>query len=365
MNKRFYFDLSGLAHTSAGTAIYAWELCHRLMKLAQPLQVIPHTCPFRTVGKSSLERSIEGLLRDTLWNNILAGRAASKDDYFIFPNINVPAKFYSRKYGVTVHDLGGWHNPSYLTWRGRIALQAIPQILKNAEHIFTISDYTAEDIANTFQIPKEMIIIAPPGLSEQYKIKKVMPLKKINGINIPNQYFIHVGTFEPKKNITFLIKSYERFREGLGKDEENTKLLLTGGEVWQSSAIFKNIINSKYGNDIIILGKIQNQELPGLYRGAIGMVFPSILEGFGIPVIEALSQGTPVLINANSSLSQFNEFGATVFNNFDIDIWANQMKYLAQKKSRIESNYVEKVKKYFDWNRTAEIVANAIDLTQI
>lgn len=363
MNKRFYFDLSGLAYTSAGTAIYAWELCHRLMRLGQPLQVIPHTCPFRTVGKSGIKRSFEALLRDTLWKNILSGRVASKDDYFIFPNINVPPKFHSRKYGVTVHDLGAWHNPSYLTWRGKMALQTIPQILENAEHIFAVSDYTAKDVANNFQISPDKIIITPNGLSESYKTEdNNIQLGEINGINIPHQYFLHVGTFEPKKNIYFLIKAYEQFREVTVNNQETTKLLLTGGESWKSLDIFKEVWNSKYSDDIIILGKIDHQELPGLYRRAIALVFPSVFEGFGIPVIEALSQGTPVLVNSNSSLSQFSDYGATVFDNFDIERWVDKMKEIGEKKNRIEQKYVEKVKKHFDWDRTAKIVANAIGL---
>lgn len=364
MKQQFYFDLSGLAHTSAGTAIYAWELCHRLMRLAQPLQVIPHTCPFKTLGKSGVERSVEALLRDTLWNNILAGRVASKNDYFIFPNINVPPKFYNGKYGVIVLDLGAWHNRSYLKWRGRTAIQAVPKILNKSQHIFAISDYTAEDVANTFQITKEKIIIAPPGLSDHYKIAKSIQSRKINSININNKYFLHVGTFEPKKNLPFLIKAYEQFRKITGESQETTKLLLTGGEFWNTSDILKDILNSKYADDIIILGKIDNQELPGLYRGAIALVFPSLFEGFGIPVIEALSQGTPVLVNANSSLTQFSEFGATVFDNFDLDIWGNKMKDINEKNNRVEQNYVEKVKENFDWDRTAKIVANAIGLTQ-
>lgn len=362
MDKRFYFDLSGLGHTSAGTAIYAWELCHRLMRLAQPLQVIPHTSPFRTVGKSGIERSFEALLRDTLWNNILSGRVANKDDYFIFPNINVPPKFYTKKYGVTIHDLGAWHNRSYLTWRGKRALQAIPKILENAEHIFAVSDYTAKDVANIFKICQNKIIITPNGLSEFYKIENNRQVEKINGINIPNQYFLHVGTFEPKKNIYFLIKAYEQFREVTKTNQETTKLLLTGGEFWKSSDIFKEVLNSKYSDDILILGKIDNHDLPGLYKRARALVFPSVFEGFGIPVIEALSQGTPVLVNANTSLSQFSEYGATVFDNFDLDQWVDKMKHINEKNIRIQQKYVQKIKKNFDWERTAKIVANAIGL---
>lgn len=361
MKNRIYFDLTSLAMTSAGSAVYVWELCHRLMRLARPLQVVPLTCPFTTVNKTGISRAFNAILRDTLWNNLLVGSPASNDDYFIFPNINVPRKFYDRKYAIVVMDLGAWHNPQYVTWRGKISIQAIPNIIKNANRIFAISDYTAEDIANTFSIPKNQIIVAPCGLSESYKTEP-LKLTKINGIQISNKYFLHVGTLEPKKNVPFLIKVYQKFRDLEKNTEDPVKLVLTGGESWKSSDIGDAIVNSPYAKDIIILGNVNSQELPSLYKQATALVFPSIFEGFGLPVIESLSQGTPVLINSNSSLTQFRDFGATVFENFEVDLWATELESIVEQNKRIKPEDIKKVTSYFDWDRTAKIVAKTIEI---
>lgn len=362
MPQKVYFDLSSISQTSAGSSVYAWELCHRLMRLGKPLQVLPFTCSFRTVGKKGFPRLINGLLRDTIWQWFLAGREIDLNDYVIFPNAAmVPKKFYQRKYAVVVLDLGAWHNLSYVTARGKFSILSMRKAIENADCIYAISDYTAYDVAQEFKISQSKITVAPCGLSEVYKSKAIIP-EKINGIPLDTRYFLHVGTFEPKKNLPFLLKVYERFREIASDDGELVKLILTGGESWNSSNFTDQIKKSPYAKDIIVLGKVNAEDLPGLYRGATALVFPSIFEGFGLPVIEALSQGTPVLVNANSSLTQFGNFGATVMKNFDLDIWANQLKEILNTNQKIDDCYVEKVIKYFDWDRTAEIIGKSIGI---
>lgn len=363
MERKIYFNLASLAMNSAGTAVYAWELCHRLMRLAQPTQVIPYSCPFITLNKTGIVRVVNAILRETIWYPILTSVGNKEQDYFIFPDHRVPKSFYNRQYAIIVYDLAAWHNPSLTTWMGRKVAKLLPESIKKAAHIFAISDYTAQDIANEFGISRERIIVAPCGLSKLYK-KNADILRRVNDVELPERYFLHVGTFDPKKNLAFLIKVYERFREVSGNEGQSVKLILTGGESFKNENVLlrENINNSPYKQDIIILGRVKSEDLPSLYKGAAAFVFPSTFEGFGIPVIEALSQETPVLVNANTSLTQFKDFGATVLDNFDVDIWANELKLIVQNGQRVPTSYVLKVKNYFDWDRTAQIVAQAIGL---
>ncbi len=363
MSGKFYFNLTSLAITSTGPAVHAWELCHRLMRLAKPLEVIPYTCPFRTIDNKGFNRLLNVLLRETIWDNVLAGLEASEEDYFIFTTQDVPKRFYTRKYAMVIHDIAGWHHPSVTTWGGRIFSGALPESTKQACRIFTVSDYTAQDVASQFGIPRDTIIVAPNGLSEIYKID-APSLEEINGIKLPERYFLHVGALDPKKNLSFLLKVYERFREMAGKRNSSVKLILTGGEYSNKFVIdfFKQIQNSPYASDITILGKVKSEDLPSLYKCATAFVFPSTFEGFGLPVIESLSQGTPVLVNSNTSLTQFGNFGATVFENFDVDIWASELKKICDTAKRVDRSYVSLVKDYFDWDRTARIVAKGIGL---
>ena len=360
---KVYFNLSPVAITFGGTAVYAWEVCHRLMRLAKPLQVIPYTCPFKTLDKSGFPRLFNALLRDTIWDNILAGLEADEEDYFIFPTPDVPKKFYNRKYAMVIHDIAYWYDPSITTWGGRVFVRALPESTKSAHRIVTVSDYTAKDISKEFGIPIDKIVVAPNGLSEIYKFE-ASSIQKVNGIDIPSRYFLHVGKFDPKKNLSFLIKVYERFRELSGNRGNTFKLLFTGGQsnVKADVPILKQIRNSRYASDILVLGQVTSKDLPALYKGATAFVFPSTFEGFGIPVIEALSQGTPTLVNANTSLSQFSEFGATVINNFDINDWANKLKEMSFTNKKIAPSYISKAITFYDWDRTAKIVGESIGI---
>jgi glycosyltransferase involved in cell wall biosynthesis len=358
MNGKIYFDLSVLSNTAAGSSIHAWELCHRLMRLSQPLKVIPFTLPFRTEGKKGLSRVCNAILRDTVWTNFLAGMEATKEDYFIFPTTSVPKKFYRLNYAVFVHDIGCWYNKNYLSWRGNFQSKSLPLVLENANKIFAVSDYTAQDIIHEFNIPEEQVIVAPNGLSDMYK-SDALEQECVNGIKLPKNYFLHVGTFGPRKNLSFLLKVYERFRERCCENNDSFKLILTGGESYNSSDFFHQLRRSSYASDIIVLGKIKTEDLPSLYRRATAFIFPSIFEGFGLPVIEALSQKIPVLINSNTSLTQFSKFGATTFDNFDEEIWVNKLKQIVDGKN-LDIIDVNKVRNYFDWDKTARLIIQNI-----
>jgi glycosyltransferase involved in cell wall biosynthesis len=362
MNRKIYFDLSTLANTFAGSAVYCWEICHRLMRLSKTLEVIPVSCPFSTVGKKGFTRSISAILRDSIWNNFLFGLEADREDYFIFPNLIVPKRFYQRKYALIIHDIGAWYNPEYLSWRGRMTMKNLSTAARNADRIFTVSDFTADDIAQEFGISREKIVVVPNALSENFKQLAPLPTT-INNISLGDRsYFLHVGSFEPKKNLKFLLQTYDRYREIDRNNSNPSKLVLTGGESWQSSDLDRQMRESKYVRDIIVLGRVSNEDLPSLYRGATAFVFPSLFEGFGIPIIEALSQGTPVLVNANTAMKQFQEFGATVFEHFDDRIWAEELQKIDRDKQRVDTVDIDKVIGYFDWDRSAKIIADALKI---
>lgn len=361
MTAKIYFDLTPLSITTSGSAVYTWELCHRLMRLAKPLQIIPYSCPFKTLGKSGIHRVVNSILRETISHRMLVNLQASDEDYFIAPTHNVSKQLYKRKYAMVVLDLAAWHNPEITSLGGRNYSRALSESIKNANQLFAISNYTAQDISKEFSVPLGNITVVPCGLSDIYKVDSPS-LDKINGIKTPSRYFLHAGIFDPKKNLFFLLKVYEHFRKIARNQEGDIKLVLTGGEKAKSSNFIQEIHSSPYASDIIVLGRVNSKELPSLYRGATAFIFPSTFEGFGMPVIEALSQGTPVLVNNNTSLSQFGEFGATVFDNFNIDAWAHELLAISQAQKRVSLTYVQKVRQYFDWDRTASIFAKAIGI---
>ncbi|SMP72771.1 glycosyltransferase family 4 protein [Desulfonatronum lacustre] len=364
--KRLLVDLSLTAQTEAGSAVYAWEICHRLMRQAMPMQVMPLTSPFRVQGRTGIRRKLNGLLRDLLWRPLLAGLEARPDDCFLFTNAFVPRKFWRRKFGVVILDLGAWHDRALLSWRGRLGTRSLPAVLAGATHIFAISEHTAQDVAREFAIPLHRITLAPCGLSEAFSAPAA-PLATINGIPLPPRYLLHVGSLEPKKNIPFLLQVFAQLRQ---QDDNPAspptgtrppcKLVLTGGESWHDASLRQAVADHPYAEDILILGRVAPEELPALYHQAAALVFPSLLEGFGLPVIEALSQGTPALVQANSSLTQFGAYGATVLDSFEPELWVRRLQEILASEAGIPEKQRQAIQETFNWDRTAAIIHRAM-----
>ncbi len=362
--KRLFVDLSLTAQTGAGCAVYSWEIVHRLMRICEPLQVLPMNCPFRTLGRTGLPRAWQALLRDLLWRPFLSGLEARPEDCFLFPNTFVPRKFWQKKFGVIIHDLGAWHDRTLLSWRGRIGTRSLPLILKQAEHVFAVSEYTAMDITREFKMPRERITLAPNGLSESFTRQEGRTVKKINEIRLPDNYILHVGSHEPKKNIRFLLDVFHGLRTADHPAGKKCKLLLTGAESWRSQSLHKALSTHPFSQDIVPLGRVDQGDMPALYHQASALVFPSLLEGFGLPVIEALSQGTPALVQANSSLTQFGAFGATVLDDFEPGAWVRGIQEILASKTRISEKHKQAVRETFSWDRTAAIIRRTmLDIT--
>ncbi|HDQ41341.1 MAG TPA: glycosyltransferase family 1 protein [Desulfonatronum sp.] len=357
---RLFVDLSLTVQTGAGSALYAWEICHRLMRLGHAQQVLPMTCPFRTLGRVGIPRKMQALLRDLLWRPFLSGLEAQEQDCFLFINAFVPRRFLNRKYAVVVLDLGAWHDRSILSWRGRLGTRTMPRVLTGAQHVFAISDSTADDLVREFNIPRKDIVLAPCGLSDAYARPCSGHAAVVNGISLPECYVLHVGSFEPKKNIKFLLDVFQEMRSQATRTENsragNCKLLLTGAESWRDQGLREALAAHPLTRDIIILGRVEAADLPGLYGQASALVFPSALEGFGLPVIEALSQGTPVLVQRNSSLTQFGRFGATVFDAFDTPLWASRLLDIISQRQRLPDTHIQAVRATFSWDRTARTI---------
>lgn len=358
--KRLFVDLSLTAQTGAGSAIYAWEICHRLMRLGFPLQILPMTSPFRTWKRDGIPRKIQALLRDLAWRPFLAGLEACHEDCFLFTNAFVPRRFQEREYGVIILDLGAWHDRDILSWRGRAGTRAIPRALAGARHVFAISEYTAQDISKMFKLPRGRITIAPCGLSESFIRQEGRTIREIKGIRLPDCYILHVGSHEPKKNIGFLLDVFHRLRTVDHPAGKKCKLLLTGAEYWRSQNLHQAIATHPFAQDIVTLGRVDQADMPALYGQAKALVFPSTLEGFGLPVIEALSQGTPALVQNNSSLSQFASYGAILFDMFDAELWANCLLEIISGNVRVADDHVQAVRQTFDWDQTAKTLYNVM-----
>lgn len=174
--------------------------------------------------------------------------------------------------------------------------------VKNAAHIFAISQATKKDIAKFYGIDAKKISVTCPGVEKfrttGKKNKKVFQNLK-NKYHIFGNYFISIGTLQPRKNIIRLIKAFEK-----QKLPDNFQLLIVGKKGWLYKEIFQTVRKLNLEKQIIFTGFVSDGELEILLKKAFALVLPSLYEGFGIPVVEAMASGVPVVVSNISSLPE-------------------------------------------------------------
>lgn len=214
-----------------------------------------------------------------------------------FGPFNLPGKV---KRITVIHDLTPLIFPHLHRWHSQM-LQRIflKRILHNTGLIIANSDHTAADICKTFPAVCGKVRRIYPGLRSDFgKEPEEGVLKKYN---ISTPYFLFVGTIEPRKRLDVLLEAYSAY----ASSHENPALLvIAGGRGWKSDRFFEMLQQHPFRNRIILTGYVETNELPQLYRSATALVYPSAYEGFGLPVVEAMHFGTPVITCRNSSLTE-------------------------------------------------------------
>ncbi len=358
MKNKIIYDLSIVGATRAGAYVFAKSL-HDSLKEIQPIFTFYN--PFSSISKKGINRKINSLLRMIYMEFIVF--VGNKHDIYFFPAPEVPFSviLLRRTYVVTIYDLYAWKNGKESTYFAKIKNKFLPYIAKNAKSICTISEYSKQEISSLLNIKQENIFVVNLGLDKVF-IDQPKTIDDPSEL-ITGKYILNVGSLEPRKNIVFLIEVFEKIKEKFQENhiDMDLQLVLTGSESWNNEQILHKLQNCIYKKDIVILGHVQQDDLPLLYKNASVMVFPSKAEGFGIPVIESLSQATPVIVNANTSLTFFEQYGATIMKHFDLDKWSNEIFNIIIESKRVDDHLVNKTLYDFSWDKTAYKLLNHFD----
>lgn len=237
----------------------------------------------------------------------------------------------------------------------RIFLQGI---LKKADLILTNSDHTSRDTIAFCQSTQDKIKRIYLGKDEQFTPTACS--KTIDKFDLERPYFLSVGTIEPRKNLLLLLSAYEQFRRS-GK--ERVRLLVVGKRGWKAQAIMNELENHPFKEDIKVLGYVNREELPVLYSKTLALIYPSIYEGFGLPVLEAMSCGAPCILSDSSSLPEVGGDAACYFKHTDSKKLFALMKEIFQDKqlrNSMRKKSLEQAAK-FSWNAYAEAFVKAIE----
>jgi len=278
----------------------------------------------------------------------------------LFVPAHVLPRVTPKKSVVTVHDIGFHRFPQLYKNRDRQFQEwSTKDIAKRAAREVTVSEFSGREISECYGIPAERIAITYNGVDHDVFRPigdRQAVAERLQRYRLGNQFFIAIGRLEAKKNIANLIKAFTLFKTRRGSGDPY-KLVLVGNPGFGFEDIKKALEQSSVRQDIVQLGYVPEGDMPYLLNAAEGLIHPSWYEGFGIPPVEAMACGCPVLSSNAASLPEIiGPEAAVFFPPGEIDLMANALAKVADDaalKQRLKMAGVARAARY-TWRRTAE-----------
>ena len=263
-----------------------------------------------------------------------------------------------------IHDINFVHRPDDLPWLiEKYYNFFFPRFARIAKRIATVSFYSKEDIARSFKISYDKIDVVYDGINQIFKPlsenEKIAVRKKFTG---GAEYFLFVGALHPRKNVSGLLNAFDSFKTDT---DNNIKLIIVGGEMHKTGDIFETYDNMRFKDDVIFTGRVATSDLHDIFGAALALTFVPFFEGFGIPVVEAMTAGVPVLCSNTTSIPEVGGNAVIYADPMKIDQITDAMLKLANDKELrqelIEKGFEQKNK--FSWDETAHLLWESIKRT--
>ncbi len=224
-----------------------------------------------------------------------------KADWYLFMAFPVPVLLFKKNMISTIHDICCWDCPETMNgpskWYFRISHRIA---MWKCRYIITISEFSKKRIVERLKYPEEKLLLVYCGIDEQFGEIKKKREDILEKYHLPEEYILSLSTLEPRKNLMLLVKAYERL---VVEDNLSIPLVLAGRKGWKINELFSDI-QDNVRKQIIFTGFIEDEDLSTVYRQAKLFVFPSKYEGFGIPPLEAMACGVPVLSSDAASMPE-------------------------------------------------------------
>jgi len=259
---------------------------------------------------------------------------------------------------ITIHDLAFKYFPNHFPLIDRLKLDFFTETaIKRADKIIAVSESTKHDILKFYpKTQAEKIKVIYHGVDKKFYSKKIS-LEKTNEIlkkhGIKNDYLLYVGALQPRKNLETLVEAFEKIKV---QGNKKIQLVLVGAPAWKAESILVKIKKSKFRKDIVLTGKVGFEDLPVIYQKAEIFIFPSLYEGFGIPILEAWASKIPVIVADNSSLKEIGEEAVLKFDELS-SLQLKEKINILLKRDIIKKELIEKGTKRlnkFSWEKCAK-----------
>jgi glycosyltransferase involved in cell wall biosynthesis len=310
-------DVSPLQQTRAGTARYLKAL---LRELRHRDDVEVSTLSFGRGDRAST------LVRDAFWYPLALSRRR-KADVLHCPTYRGPLR-PALPLVVTVHDLAVFRHPeAFNRWTRSYSPRVVPRVLAAARRVIAVSEFTKRELVELLRVADEKIRVVPNGVDAEFSRE---------GPAATGDYVLAVGTLEPRKNLASLVEAARR---------NDVELRVVGARGWGGVELA--------GNGVRWLGEVNDADLARLYRGAACLAYPSVYEGFGIPVLEAMACGTPVVTSRGTAMEEIADGAAVLVDPSDPAELAAGIERAAAERDSLVARGLERARS-FRWDAVAE-----------
>jgi len=256
---------------------------------------------------------------------------------------------------VTIFDLSFLRYPQAFRLGNWLYLRLFTRVsARRARRIIAISKHTKADITHWLGVPPERIEVVYCGVEERFHslpAEEVLAFRRKKGL--PEQFLLHVGTLEPRKNLSLLLRAYARLRAAGGNPPP---LILAGARGWMCEGLFSQVEELGLGDSVHFPGYVRPEELPLWYNAATCFVYPSLYEGFGLPPLEAMACGTPVLSSNAASLPEVVGDAGLLLDPVDEEAWAHELARVLSRpelQRELAERGLDRARR-FNWRRAAE-----------
>ncbi len=350
---RIGIDIHSTLGQKTGLGTSTHHLVHELSQLVKAPMKLKLLGQHQTLHMNTFRR--------LFWENIELPRQAQSEkiDLLHIPAF-APPLFKAWKLVLTVYDIIGMKYKNQLNWPSAFYWGTwIPAMSRRADAIITSSEHTKRDLLVSLRLKESKIHVIPISGHENFTSiispEEILAVK--SKFKIQNPYFLFVGTLEPRKNLGRALEAFGEFLKTLESRNKKFQFVVAGSKSFGRGHFFESV-SKKLGDGIqqvVFPGYLTHEELNALYCGAEAFVFPSLYEGFGIPVLEAMAAGAPVIASAETSVPEVTGDAALLVNPHSTESITSAMiqitKDPALKKSLTEKGF-QQIQK-FSWRQAA------------